>query len=64
MVSRDRTQCRKFLELGVEQLLRDALARHKARCEYDAKAALRDLGCEVELKERWTGKGGKLTDTK
>lgn len=30
-------------------------------CEDLAKAALRDLGCEVELKELWTGTGqGKV----
>lgn len=25
----------------------------------DIKAALRDLGCKVELKEEWTGKAEK-----
>lgn len=30
-------------------------------CEDLAKAALRDLGCDVELKELWTGTGqGKV----
>lgn len=61
MVSRSRDQCPRFLELGVEQVLQDALKKYKKECEFDLKAALRDLGCNVELKEEWTGKGGKIT---
>lgn len=60
MVSRSRYQNVKFLELGVEKLLKDDMFKFKS-CEYDLKAALRDLGCDVKLKEEWTGKGGLLT---
>lgn len=60
MVSRSRYQTKKFLDLGSEELLKKALKQFK-QCEFDIKAALRDLGCEVELKEEWTGKGGLLT---
>jgi len=29
-------------------------------CHDEAHAALRDLGCKVELKELWTGSGNQL----
>lgn len=60
MVSRSRYQNQIFLELGVEEILHENLKKFKD-CEYDIKSALRDLDCRVELKEEWTGKGGKLT---
>ncbi|KAL1513146.1 hypothetical protein ABEB36_002601 [Hypothenemus hampei] len=60
MVSRNKHQSAKFLELGVEELLMEDLKKFKD-IEYDVKAALRDLGCNVTLKEEWTGKGGALT---
>lgn len=60
MVSRSRYQNAKFLELGVEKMLLEDLKRYK-KFEYDIKSALRDLGCDVKLKEEWTGKGGLLT---
>lgn len=60
MVSRSRYQNQKFIDLGVEDLLKNALEKFK-EIEYDLKAALRDLGCEVAFKEEWTGKGGLLT---
>lgn len=64
MVSRSRQQSAQFLELGARELLQEAMTRFKS-CEYDLKAALRDLGCDVKLKEEWTGKGGMLhTDAK
>lgn len=59
MVSRSRQQNKEFLRLDAEALLKTALLKYK-NCEYDIKAALRDLECDVELKEEWTGKGGKL----
>lgn len=59
MVSRSRYQASTFLEFGVEDLLKRNLNEFK-EFQYDTKAALRDLGCEVELKEEWTGKGGLL----
>lgn len=59
MVSRSRYQNQKFLKLGVEDILQVNL-RKFAKFEYDMKAALRDLGCQVNLREEWTGKGGML----
>lgn len=59
MVSRSRYQSKKFIELGVEDILQENLKKF-ARFEFDMKAALRDLGCDVNLKEEWTGKGGLL----
>ncbi|RZC41228.1 hypothetical protein BDFB_006691 [Asbolus verrucosus] len=56
MVSRSRYQNKHFLELGAEELLQKNLAKFK-EFEYDTKAALRDLECDVELKEEWTGPG-------
>jgi hypothetical protein len=60
MVSRSRYQNTHFLELGTEELLHKNFAKFKD-LQYDTKAALRDLGCEVDLKEEWTGKGGKIS---
>ncbi|XP_066144711.1 armadillo repeat-containing protein 6 homolog [Euwallacea fornicatus] len=60
MVSRSKYQTGKFLELGVEDVLCQDIQKFKD-IEYDIKAALRDLGCNVTLKEEWTGKGGALT---
>lgn len=60
MVSRSRYQNETFLELGVEEVLQNNLNKFKD-IEYDIKAALRDLGCKVNLKEEWTGKGGALS---
>jgi len=47
-----------FLSLGAERLLRIALKQKS--CRDEAKSALRDLGCNVELKELWTGTGREL----
>ncbi|XP_060536348.1 armadillo repeat-containing protein 6 homolog [Cylas formicarius] len=60
MVSRSRYQTKKFLDLGVEDILQEDLKKFRD-IEYDIKASLRDLGCKVQLKEEWTGKGGALT---
>lgn len=60
MVSRSRYQSDLFIELGIEDILQENLNRFK-EIEYDTKAALRDLGCNVHLKEEWTGQGGALT---
>eukprot|EP00051_Salpingoeca_urceolata_P008003 m.102664 g.102664 ORF g.102664 m.102664 type:complete len:540 (-) comp15521_c1_seq3:108-1727(-) len=43
------------IDEGAERVLNDALRRHPKACGDDAKAALRDLGLKVELKELWTG---------
>ncbi|XP_062607748.1 armadillo repeat-containing protein 6-like [Saccostrea cucullata] len=54
LVSRTREYCDSFLELGAESLIQEAQRNHKS-CQDEAKAALRDLGCEVHLEERWKG---------
>ncbi|XP_046403428.1 armadillo repeat-containing protein 6 homolog [Ischnura elegans] len=56
MVSRSRDLSEHFIKHGVPELLMDAMKRHKATCESNAKGALRDLGCPVDLKEEWKGK--------
>lgn len=61
LVSRVRTFCQPILELGAETLIVQALRTHQD-CSDVAKAALRDLGCQVELRELWTGKHGSLTN--
>lgn len=60
MVSRSKNQIPRYLELGIEAILHKNLKEFKD-IEYDTKAALRDLGCKVNLKEEWTGKGGAIT---
>ena len=47
----------KFLELNAEILANEALEKFNLD---EAKACLRDLGCEVKFKEIWTGSGKKL----
>ena len=59
LVARTREYCTEFVNLGVEALLQRTLSKH-AECADEAKAALRDLGLNVELKERWTGTGQAL----
>lgn len=59
LVSRCPENSAAFLELGAEQQLRLTLSTHKG-CQDEAKAALRDLGCQVELAERWKGTGKNL----
>lgn len=46
-----------MLEAGLEEWLNIVL-RLGRDCDDEAKAALRDLGCKVELREPWTGKMG------
>jgi muramoyltetrapeptide carboxypeptidase LdcA involved in peptidoglycan recycling len=46
-----------FLALHIENIANEALKNHKLD---EAKACLRDLGCEVDLKCIWTGSGKKL----
>ncbi|XP_057663987.1 armadillo repeat-containing protein 6 homolog [Diorhabda carinulata] len=60
MVSRSRYQNKTFIELGIDEILQSDLKKFKD-IEYDIKAALRDLGCNVKFNEEWTGKGGALT---
>lgn len=58
LVSRAREHCQAFIEVGVEALIRNAM--NIADCNDLAKAALRDLGCKVELKELWKGEKNPL----
>ncbi|XP_010009648.1 PREDICTED: armadillo repeat-containing protein 6 isoform X1 [Nestor notabilis] len=59
LVSRSRDFSQPILEMGAENLITEARATHRD-CDDVAKAALRDLGCKVELRELWTGQKGGL----
>lgn len=59
LVARTRDNCQNILEQGAEAVINDALQRHSG-LQDEAKAALRDLGCKVELKERWKGEKGQI----
>ncbi|XP_005409667.1 PREDICTED: armadillo repeat-containing protein 6 [Chinchilla lanigera] len=59
LVSRSQAFSKPLLDLGAEALIAQARAAHQD-CEDVAKAALRDLGCHVELRELWTGQKGDL----
>ena len=48
-----------ILAQGAEPLLNYAMNHHNEAHD-EAKAALRDLGCKVELKELWKGERGTL----
>ena len=54
MVARNSKHCQPILDGGAESLIRRAQEKFPA-CADLAKAALRDLGCQVELRELWTG---------
>ncbi|XP_029309059.1 LOW QUALITY PROTEIN: armadillo repeat-containing protein 6 [Cottoperca gobio] len=60
LVARMSNLCQPILEMGAEALITQALQTHRD-CGDVGKAALRDLGCQVELRELWTGKHGSLT---
>ncbi|XP_026877545.2 armadillo repeat-containing protein 6 [Electrophorus electricus] len=60
LVARTRDFSQPILDMGAEALIGQALATHRD-CGDVARAALRDLGCQVELRELWTGKKGSLT---
>ena len=62
MSVRNKMESRSFLSNGVESLLTDALKAHSHDTELvaDLKAALRDLGLKVDLREQWSGKGVTL----
>lgn len=62
MSIRNAMEAKEFIAHGVEDILKAAVDTHGERLENDVKAALRDLGLKVDLKERWTGKGKTLTD--
>lgn len=61
LVARMRNYCQQILELGAEALICQAVQTHED-CGDIGKAALRDLGCKVELRELWTGKHGSITN--
>ncbi|KAM9349443.1 armadillo repeat-containing protein 6 [Symphorus nematophorus] len=61
LVSRMQNFSQPILEMGAEALIAQALKTHQD-CGDVGKAALRDLGCQVELRELWTGKHGSLTN--
>ncbi|KAG8014104.1 Armadillo repeat-containing protein 6 [Nibea albiflora] len=61
LVSRMQNYSQPILEMGAEALIAQALKTHQD-CGDVGKAALRDLGCQVELRELWTGKHGSLTN--
>lgn len=60
MSVRNTTEAKEFIELGVESVLSNAVDTHGEILENDIKAALRDLGLKVNLKEIWTGKGNLM----
>ncbi|KAA0718509.1 Armadillo repeat-containing protein 6 [Triplophysa tibetana] len=60
LVARTRDYSQPILEMGAEALISRALAAHRD-CGDVGRAALRDLGCQVELRELWTGKKGSLS---
>ncbi|XP_076667885.1 armadillo repeat-containing protein 6 homolog [Andrena cerasifolii] len=62
MSVRNKAECNEFVAYGIEDVLASALQQHGPKIESDVKAALRDLGLKVELKERWTGKGVSLNN--
>ncbi|XP_064184708.1 armadillo repeat-containing protein 6 [Anguilla rostrata] len=61
LVARTESFSQPILEMGAEALIRRVLAAHRD-CGDVGRAALRDLGCPVELRELWTGKKGSLTN--
>lgn len=61
LVSRMANYSQPILDMGAEILITHALQNHPD-CVDVGKAALRDLGCQVELRELWTGKHGSLTN--
>lgn len=62
MSVRNKAECSEFITHGIEDVLTSALKLHGSKVESDVKAALRDLGLKVELKERWTGKGVSMNN--
>lgn len=62
IVSRRKDLTTVFLEAGVEELLQTAMKRPQRAPTVEMKAALRDLGCNVQLHEEWTGKGASMTN--
>jgi len=61
LVSRMENFCKPILEMGAELLIAQALQTHKEDMGDVGKAALRDLGCKVVLREPWTGEKGSIS---
>lgn len=55
VVSRAKHLSETFVRLGIEELLIETARRHPQATEDAVKAAQRDLGLKVHLKEEWTG---------
>ncbi|KAF7989617.1 hypothetical protein HCN44_008291 [Aphidius gifuensis] len=62
MTVRNKTESLEFITHGIESIFQDAIANHGSALEQDVKAAMRDLGLKVNLKEQWTGKGVAMTN--
>ncbi|CAH2057810.1 unnamed protein product, partial [Iphiclides podalirius] len=60
MVARCREHNARFRALGAEGVLSGAYGRFGGEFGFDIKSALRDLECEVELDEQWTGRGVQM----
>lgn len=60
IVARSPDLSKPFLKLGAEELI-NAARRQFKEIDYDAKSALRDLGCTVNFNEQWKGKGQHLS---
>lgn len=60
LVSRNKALGEKLLANNVEDPLRKVLSQNDQICYEEAKAALRDLDLQVDLKELWTGSGKQL----
>ena len=56
IVSRSKHFASDFVELEIEELLNSVRKTHPQSDEF-VKAALRDLGLKVEMKEQWKGTG-------
>jgi hypothetical protein len=61
-ISRNKEYGEKLLELKIEETLRQCLNQNDQKCYDEVKSVLRDLGCQVELKELWTGTGKNLNN--
>jgi len=59
-ISRNRQFGEKLLELRIEEILQQIMKNSDLNCNDEVKAVLRDLGCNVELKELWIGTGKTL----
>ena len=59
-ISRCRHLNDKLLELRIEDILRPLMNQNDPICFEEIKALLRDLNCQLEYKELWTGTGKDL----